>query len=130
VRDPSLEARLDKLLVSRWITARWAQRIWLPRDLPVRLQNCIRNLAKGSAWCAYADDHEVYFVLGRMHQSLPPAGEPRLEAFFLDADATLLFTGTWKLDPSTGSERQELPRRRSAVASDALTMRRGMPELQ
>ena len=106
----SLEARLDKLLVSRWITARWARRIWSPCDLPARLQHCVRKLAKGGAWCAYADDLQVYFVLGRMRPSVPAGGEPMLEAYFLDADATLLFS--------------------SAGTSVVRTMLRGTSELQ
>jgi len=107
----SLEALLDKLLVSRWITARWGHRICSPCDLPVRLQHCVRNLARGSAWCAYADDHQVYFVLGRMRPSVPQAGESTVEAYFLNAEAALVFRGVWKFDLLAGFARQEVPAR-------------------
>jgi hypothetical protein len=108
-----LDAQLDKLLVSHWSIARWARRICSPGDLPARLQHCIRYLAKGTAWCAYADDRQVYFILGRLHPPTPPAGEPLVEAYFLDAAATLLFRGVWELDPLAGFE----PRRSVAASS-------------
>lgn len=113
MRDPAgqsqvsatLEGQLDKLLVTRWITARWARRIWSVGELPAPLQHCARKLARGTAWRAYADDHQVYFVLGR--NALPKGPEPLIEAYFLDANAALLWRGVWKFDAREGFELQE-----------------------
>jgi hypothetical protein len=93
---PSLEAQLNRLLVARWTTARWAQRIRSAAELPPRLQHCVRHLARGTVWLAYADAHRVYCALGRIPSGMAPGpAGPLLEAIFLDGDATLLARGVW-----------------------------------
>jgi hypothetical protein len=95
-RSPSLEAQLDHLLVSRWTAARWAHRIRSAAELPPRLQHCVRHLARGTVWLAYADAHRVYCALGRVPARMAPGpAGPLLEAYFLDGDATLLARGVW-----------------------------------
>jgi hypothetical protein len=95
-----LEAYLNSILVAHWTAARWAARIRSPAGLPVRLQECIRYRAKDTAWCAYADAHQVYFAFGRKMQTAPPPCPSMIEAYFLDAEASLVFRGIWPFDPS------------------------------
>jgi hypothetical protein len=99
----SLEAQLDLLLISRWISAAWAEPIWAATDLPIRLQHCIRKLARGTVWRAYTDAAQVYFAIGRVPARKPGSATPAmLEAYFLDAEATLLGGGLWSYDSHRG----------------------------
>jgi hypothetical protein len=129
----SLEAQLDLLLISRWMASGWAEPIWSRAELPVRLQHCVRKLARGVVWRAYRDATQIYFAIGRVASIDAGSANPAsLEAHFLDAEGTVLGGGVWSYDRNIGFQLQkdldvrEIP---ATVLSSHRYLAPSMPEL-
>jgi hypothetical protein len=92
----SLGAQLDQLLTSRFFPARWASRVWMPRDLPPSLERCIRQLAPDTEWRAYSDDVRTFFAIARRSAEHEyGASSATMDVYLLDRDAAVYSAGKW-----------------------------------
>jgi hypothetical protein len=94
----SLGAQLEDLLASCWPSATRGAPITSPGELPVRVEHCVRSLAGGTAWRAYADSARFFCAIARFG-CLPARNRAvGLEVYFLDRDARILSAGLWEYD--------------------------------
>jgi hypothetical protein len=99
----NLGAKLEYLVTSRFLSARWASRVWMVRDLPKALQRCVQRLAPDTAWRAYADDTQVLFAIAHSRDDGAQADScSSMDVYFLDGDAAVFSAGTWVFDHAQG----------------------------
>jgi hypothetical protein len=100
---PSTGARLDNLIASRFLSGRWASRVWSTSDLPGGLSRCVVNLTPGSEWRAYADGERIFFAVAREHTNASQvASATAIDVYFLDDTAAVYSAGVWEYDCKHG----------------------------
>ena len=96
-------AQLDDLLAGRWLPATWQTRIYSPRELPVRVERCVRILGPHTAWRAYTDSAQIFCAIARVRSLVScKATTAALEVRFLDSDAAIYAGAVWAYDPDPG----------------------------
>jgi len=95
-RGISLGAQLEQLLTSRFLPARRTSRVWLPSELPPRLERCVRRLAPDTEWRAYTDDVRMFFAIAHPAPDQEyDAASASMDVYFLDNDAAVYSAGKW-----------------------------------
>jgi hypothetical protein len=96
-------AQLDDLLAGRWLPATWDTRIHCRRDLPLRVERCVRILAPGTTWRAYTDSAQIFCAVARARSSISNETTTEfLDVRFLDSDAQIYAGGVWAYDLNPG----------------------------
>ncbi|MDB6106417.1 MAG: hypothetical protein JWO52_6416 [Gammaproteobacteria bacterium] len=112
----SLGAQLEHLLASRWPSATRAVPITSPGELPVRVERCVRGLAGGTAWRAYANSAQLFFAIARFGCLPARIRAVGLEVYFLDRDARIQSAGLWEYDRNEGWRLHSMPEPPQAAA--------------
>jgi hypothetical protein len=96
-------AQLDDLLAGRWLPATWETRIHCPRDLPLRVERCVRVLPPGATWRAYTDSAQIFCAVARAGSSTSNETTTEfLDVRFLNSDAQIYAGGIWAYDLNPG----------------------------
>jgi hypothetical protein len=102
-RLPGTGARLDNLIASRFLSGRWASRVWSSSDLPSRLSRCVGSLTADSEWRAYSDGERIFFAIAREHtDESQVVSATAIDVYFLDDSAAIYSAGVWEYDSKHG----------------------------
>jgi glycosyltransferase A (GT-A) superfamily protein (DUF2064 family) len=99
---PQIDACLDDLLASRFLTTSCAERVRSSRDLPSALERCVNNLGSELVWRAYGDADRMLFAIALAHAATEQNAVLAIDVYFLDRSAAVYCAGVWAYDRTHG----------------------------